>query len=234
MIISHKYKFIFLRTKKTAGSSLEVFLSQFCGPKDIITLDDAEAEKMKLEKGVLSKNYLLPFFEYKINDWKIFLRNLSRKKVRYKYYNHMNAEELKNILNTKIWNDYYIFCFERNPYEKALSAYLYHLKTYNLNQSNYSFDIFLDEHDYYKNFHRYTINGKIAVDQVYDYKNINNSIDKLLKRIGIYTKENIPHAKAHNIKRVHYSKYFDENKKNIVFNNCKLEIEKFGYNFEQL
>lgn len=37
MIISHKHKFIFIKTVKTAGTSLEVFLSQQCGPQDLVT-----------------------------------------------------------------------------------------------------------------------------------------------------------------------------------------------------
>lgn len=37
MILSHKYKFIFVKTFKTAGTSVEVFLSQVCGPLDIVT-----------------------------------------------------------------------------------------------------------------------------------------------------------------------------------------------------
>jgi hypothetical protein len=37
MILSHEHKFIFLRTKKTAGTSIELALSDLCGPDDIIT-----------------------------------------------------------------------------------------------------------------------------------------------------------------------------------------------------
>ena len=37
MIISHKHRFIFVKTLKTAGTSIEVFLSQHCGPDDVVT-----------------------------------------------------------------------------------------------------------------------------------------------------------------------------------------------------
>jgi Sulfotransferase family len=37
MIISHKYKFVFVKTYKTAGTSLETYLSDYCGDEDILT-----------------------------------------------------------------------------------------------------------------------------------------------------------------------------------------------------
>ena len=35
MIISHKHKFIFLHSRKCAGSSMEVALNKYLGPNDI-------------------------------------------------------------------------------------------------------------------------------------------------------------------------------------------------------
>jgi len=37
VIISHQYRFIFVKTLKTAGTSIEVFLSQHCGSDDVVT-----------------------------------------------------------------------------------------------------------------------------------------------------------------------------------------------------
>ncbi|MGH8553332.1 MAG: sulfotransferase family 2 domain-containing protein, partial [Methylococcales bacterium] len=37
MIVSHKYRFIFIKTVKTAGTSIETYLSGWCGDEDIVT-----------------------------------------------------------------------------------------------------------------------------------------------------------------------------------------------------
>ena len=37
MIVSHDRRFIFVKTSKTAGTSVEMQLSVFCGPDDIVT-----------------------------------------------------------------------------------------------------------------------------------------------------------------------------------------------------
>ncbi len=42
MIISHEHKFIFVKTRKTAGSSIEHFLSKYLGPRDICTGSDID------------------------------------------------------------------------------------------------------------------------------------------------------------------------------------------------
>ena len=51
MIINHKYKFIFIKSFKTAGTSLEIALSKFCSENDIITTIVEEDEKIRKKIG---------------------------------------------------------------------------------------------------------------------------------------------------------------------------------------
>ncbi len=55
MIVSHKHRFIFLKTNKTAGTSVEIALSKFCGPDDVIPPLIPEDEAKRAELGRLSE-----------------------------------------------------------------------------------------------------------------------------------------------------------------------------------
>ena len=46
MIISHKHKFIFMRPRKVAGTTIQNTLMEVCGDEDI-DLDEGFMEKMK-------------------------------------------------------------------------------------------------------------------------------------------------------------------------------------------
>jgi hypothetical protein len=37
MVISHRHRFIFVKTARTAGTSIEIFLSTHCGAGDVLT-----------------------------------------------------------------------------------------------------------------------------------------------------------------------------------------------------
>lgn len=52
LIICHKYEFIFLKTRKTAGSSIELALASLCSDGDVIT--------PMVSEGVPGQNFLVP------------------------------------------------------------------------------------------------------------------------------------------------------------------------------
>ena len=103
MIISHRYQFIFIKTSKTAGTSLEIALSQFCGNADIITPLAAPDEALRKKLGYrCAQHYWAPISDYTREDWKNrFLHGQQKKR----YFNHISAQEVKGFIGDKIWGN---------------------------------------------------------------------------------------------------------------------------------
>ena len=78
MIISHEHKFIFLKTKKTAGTAIEAALSELCGPRDVITpyREESEADR----KGLPPQNYRI---DHPLKPKRPLLRRLLMRPERY-------------------------------------------------------------------------------------------------------------------------------------------------------
>ena len=51
MIASHAHRFVFVKTRKTAGTSLEIALSRHCGPADIVTRISPKDEELRTASG---------------------------------------------------------------------------------------------------------------------------------------------------------------------------------------
>ena len=182
MIISHKYKFIFLKTTKTAGTSVEISLSRFCGDDDIITPIDFADEAIRQLFGKKPQNYL--DFDPQGNTYK-------------KYFNHITAQEVRNIIKPSIWNNYYKFCFERNPFDRAISFYYF---DYPQNRS-IKFDDWL-KNNYYtnsfinNNWNIYTINDKVVVDFIGKYENLRSDLTFVCQKLNIPFDGYLPKAKG--------------------------------------
>src|SRR4026208_1699742 len=91
MIISHEHKFIFLKTKKTAGTAIEAALSELCGPRCVITPHREESEGDR--KGLAPQNYRI---EHLLKPKRPLWRRLLGRPERYYhprvgYYDHMRA-----------------------------------------------------------------------------------------------------------------------------------------------
>jgi Sulfotransferase family len=128
MIVSHKHKFIFIKTKKTAGTAIEAALSELCGPQDVITPFREESEQDR--KGLSPQNYRI---EHPLKPKRSFLRKLLMRPERYYhqsvgFYEHMPAWRVRAYVGEEVWRSYFKFAFDRNPWERQVSWYLYKTK----------------------------------------------------------------------------------------------------------
>ncbi|MBY6159179.1 sulfotransferase family 2 domain-containing protein [Pseudooceanicola nitratireducens] len=143
MILSHEKKFIFLKTRKVAGTSLEIVLSQLCGPRDILTLfggrlnivQEDEAQRLA-RSGRRAQNYEMPLSGYSL--WQR-LTGLPRRNPIRLYYEHMPAERLKDLTPPAVWSEYFKFSVIRNPFDFAVSNYHWYRKTGRTEQDFRSF-----------------------------------------------------------------------------------------------
>lgn len=191
MIISHKHRFIFIKTKKTAGTSIEIALSKFCGEDDILTPLTPEDDRRRQELGYRgAQNYKVPFSRYGWADWlKLFSK---RKRVRFR--NHTPASYIMSHVDEDVWNGYFKFCFERNPWDKVVSWYFWR----NQREPRPSISEFVQsgKANTIRGFENYTVDAEIVVDRVFLYEQLEQSMQEIAERIGLPEVPSLPRAKG--------------------------------------
>ena len=118
MIISHKYRFVFVKTAKVAGTSLEMALRPFLGPDDISTPVVDYDEEFAKKNGIPGPQNYDNFFEY---VWRT-----KRFQARGGFHEHSWAYEIKGLVGDDVWGNYYTFTIERDPREKSISNYFHY------------------------------------------------------------------------------------------------------------
>jgi hypothetical protein len=230
MILSHKYKFIFIKTAKTAGTSIEVFLSRHCGPMDIVTpiAPPIEGHQPRNYQGFIN-----PIPEILERPGKLFSALRHAITSREKFYRHMPASEVQQRVPSRVWNSYFKFCVERNPWDKVLSHYHMHAAR---EGGSLSLDEYLARSRFPINHFRYTdgSGARIIVDRVVRYENL------LAELAEVFSQLNIPFngtlgvaAKSeYRTDRRPYQEVFNDDQRKIVEEAFAKEIELHGYRFE--
>ena len=225
MIISHRYKFIFLKTNKTAGTSIEIALTKFCGPEDVITPISPEDESIRKLFGYIgAQNYF--YDENKIGE------NENKSKENIRFYNHITAKQVREEIGDEIWKNYYKFCVERNPWDRAVSLYFWRYKT----EPRPKFSKFIKSNDLMKLKKKgqeiYTINGQVAVDKICRYEDLTEELENVRKHLGIPERLDLPQAKSQFRKnKQDYRNMYGKKEIDRIAKLFSDEIDLMGYTF---
>lgn len=178
MLISHRKKFIYMKTVKTAGTSVESFFERYCMPEGEWVFSHGR-EEYESDSGVIGYRGSNP--EGK------------------KWRNHMSAIEIKNLIGNDIWTSYYKFCVIRNPYDKVLSAYFF------FNNNKNDKDVIKKFREWAlagngKNMpidrNKYCIDNEICVNFFVHYEDLKDDIEKVCNRLDIvFNPDEIPRLK---------------------------------------
>lgn len=228
MIISHRYRFIFLKTRKTAGTSIEITLSRFCGEGDVITPITPKDQKIREELGHRGpQNFRLHLSKYTPRDW----AGLLGAGKRASYYNHIPAEEIRRRIGPRIWTEYFKFCFERNPWDKAISSYFWKTRGREPRPSLLEF-LRSVKTDRLSNFGIYGIDGHVTADHVGLYENLDSELERIAALLKLPEAIRLPRAKGtFREDRRHYRDIMGQEERSIIERVCAREIAHFGYSF---
>lgn len=241
MIISHKHKFIFIKTAKTAGTSIESYLAQFCGENDVIA-PHGYVQGLNYE-GLFNPipELLYNSFKNRIIHYNILraMKESGHKFIRRKKFDaHMPAILVKSRIPDSIWNNYFKFTIERNPWDKVISHY--YQKNHVFLENTLTFEDFMSDRRHYLfpfNYNKYTDwRGNLIVDYLGYYENLYEDMKRITETIGIpFDEEKFPKHRSNTRKYRDYRRFFSKDgmqkyRDMIEEAYCK-EIEMHGYRF---
>jgi len=229
MIVSHKHKFIFIKTRKTASSSTECALSAICGPDDILT-DLKNTERFRLgDLSAQNYKYRPPLFS---QEWpNLIFRFLRHGTAPLDYYDHMNAWRVEKRLSKTVWNSYFKFAFDRNPWDREISWYSHRLSQGRTRKS-FAEHVHDLPKDKVRNFETYAIHGKVAVDFVGKYENLAADLQKVMDEVGVKDQLAMPLThREHRKDRRPYGELYTSEMRDIIASVYPREIELLGYEF---
>ena len=234
MIISHKHKFIFIKTAKTGGSTIENILQAHLGPQDIAS---GSGYHDNFHNRKIRRTHTLNFIKF---DYPSVLGG----------YSHVPASFLyKKYFKGKKPKDYFVFSIERNSYDKAISHWWWHQYTKRLYKRQRPTEVSLREHltrlieSHHNHNHlscwwRYNQPpefDEFNVDKVYQYHEWGGMWKDLSERFSIdIDMDDTEKIRFKDSKKpfAHYSHAYQNNEQELVGQLCAKEIEHFGYEFD--
>lgn len=264
MVLSHEHEFIFLHCRKTGGSTVKSYLNPYLGPRDIqlgawsdafmnggganrrLIYDCVQCLALKPVRSLrIALNVSRPVFSPATRSREESIPKLLNRlqKARYHYRNpgHPMATEVKQDFPEE-WKRYRTFCFVRNPFEKAVSDYLWRKRVSGAEEV--SFREFVErvanptrrDPEGIVPFPRtnwpiYTIDDNVAVDFTGRHENFVGDLRCALQEVGVpFVEENLPKAK--DSKSYDYRTFYEKHTLELVERVYHKEIRQFGYTFE--
>lgn len=255
MFISPEKKFIFLHSRKVAGSSITARLSQEMNDRDIMVGCWPEAYNLGVAFNTPAKKAAkTQFLDYascsarqfvKGKGWhptsqemNRFIKAYYKKRHGFRAGAHSSAAAVRDLTG-ELWTNAFKFAFVRNPWDHAVSDYYWRKGP----KRGVSFKEFLGLLNDPKaenvnrvrppiitNWTVYAIADEICVDFIGRFETLERDLDHVSGKIGIDLRAGITRAKStQRDKEKSLRSHYDDEAVDLVSKIYRKEIEAFGY-----
>lgn len=235
MLISHAHRFIFIKTIKTAGTSIEGFLEPYCCPPGHVV--EHWTPTLVSSFGVVGRRWPQ-------ND-----------REDYGFYNHMPASEIRSLVPE--FDAYTRITSVRDPYDRAVSQFHYiheflppmgqipledAIRLHKQKQHDILRALFLDflNNFGYNEENILCINGELAVEHWIRYESMINDLEELVGNLALPLKgsvtEALPRFKQNRFGRNDtppINAYLSPEAIELINSRSSLSFEHFGYQRRQ-
>ena len=173
MIISHKYKFIYIRSQKTASTSLDVFFSAYCDDDDIVTIMPEDTPEW--HHGNCGLNNHVPAS---------VIRHYIGNEIFDEYYKFTSIRNpLDKLLSCYFWwRKVPVLGPSVHPLDYSFSDWI---MAYGFGHKRAIF------HEPY-----YKINGEVVVDDYIRYESLEGDLERICNKLGMeYNPDYLMHYK---------------------------------------
>lgn len=215
VLISHRYKFIYIKNYKVAGTSVEAYFEKYClDPSNNYKLTHSRKQSIS-EYGIVGNRLGV---------------SPDEKDVNIHIGPHMSANDVKSIIGEDIFNSYFKFCVIRNPYDRMVSSYYF--RGAKVSFADYVKKTIGTPKPEKTDYNRYLIDNKPCIDFYIRYEHLEKDLETVCKKLNIeYDISRLPSFKSNIRKDKEYRKYYNEELKQIIYENHKAEFELHGYQF---
>jgi hypothetical protein len=222
MLISHSHRFIYLKTIKTASTSIEIYFERYCADPAAYPGARHGTEAIVSSSGVIGCRKADTAGE----TW----------------YNHMPASRVRELIGDNLWGTYSKICAIRNPFDKVVSQFWFTMTEecrgmlaqchFGLVRS--TFREWLRRGPLPLDRHIYTIDGALAINHLIRFESLKSDLPRVCSTLGVpWEPERLGSYKSDaRLRAEHFSEYYDDEGESTIRNQYKWEIDYFGYDIK--
>jgi len=217
MLISHRKKFIYTKTVKTAGTSVESYFEKYCMPEGEWEFSHHRDQYVS-DTGIIGARGP----DAGGSEW----------------FNHMPAADIRDRVGRDVWDNYFKFCVIRNPFDKLVSMFFFRKEKGLLEVGDFGdpvegFRKWIGKEVPVPDRTQFTIDGTSCIDYFIRYEDLENGVSMVCDKLRLpFQRESIPRLKT-GIRdlSIPVECFYSADLIQSVAKVYEFEIKEFGYDF---